>query len=100
MINERDYTRYVICYDIPSDARRRKLIACLTSFGNRIQASVFEAMLNQALLNKLEWAIQGIILKSEDSVYLYPIRRGSEEFIKRLGSINYPIPKIDDFYIV
>jgi CRISPR-associated protein Cas2 len=99
-IDTSELTRYVICYDILNDKRRKKLTICLQNYGNRIQASVFEALLNTQMLQKLATEIKKIICIAEDSVYMYPIRRGSEEFIQRIGTINYPIPVITNCYVV
>ncbi|MEW6376162.1 MAG: CRISPR-associated endonuclease Cas2, partial [Thermodesulfobacteriota bacterium] len=41
---------YVVSYDIPDDQRRIKIAKILEDFGDRVQYSVFECLLEQDLL--------------------------------------------------
>ena len=45
--------RYVICYDIPDDKRRIKVARCLDGYGDRVQFSVFEALIDNTLMERL-----------------------------------------------
>jgi len=65
--------RYVICYDIPDDKRRTKLADILDGVGDRVQYSIFEAVMPKRLLDNLIGMIQEMIDPDEDQVVLYPL---------------------------
>ena len=65
--------RYVISYDIPDDRRRVKLAKILLDFGDRVQYSVFETLLDQKLFYRLLQRVNDTIDKQEDSVRIYPL---------------------------
>ncbi|MHC5821254.1 MAG: CRISPR-associated endonuclease Cas2, partial [Nostoc sp.] len=44
---------YVIVYDISCDKRRKKVSDLLSGYGQRVQYSVFECILNQNKYNEL-----------------------------------------------
>lgn len=44
---------YIISYDIPDDKRRNRTAKILLDFGKRVQYSVFECILDNALFEKL-----------------------------------------------
>lgn len=62
---------YVICYDIPDDRRRNKVAACLEDFGDRVQYSVFEAVLPRRLFDKLLLRLRDIVDPDDDSLAIY-----------------------------
>ncbi|MBZ0153771.1 MAG: CRISPR-associated endonuclease Cas2 [Planctomycetes bacterium] len=62
-----------MCYDIPDDSKRAKLARWLDGFGDRIQDSVFEADLDQDLLDEMWGGVQRLVDASEDLVALVPI---------------------------
>ena len=66
-------TRYVICYDVIDDRRRTKLARALDAFGDRVQYSVFEALLDALLFDKMVRAIEREIDLTEDRVTIYAI---------------------------
>jgi CRISPR-associated protein Cas2 len=70
--------RYVICYDVVNDRRRRKLASILDDFGVRVQDSVFEAVLDRALLDKCIRAIGKSLHPGEDRLSIYPLCRACE----------------------
>lgn len=43
---------YLVSYDIPETRRRTKLAKILEDFGDRVQYSVFECILDEKLLGK------------------------------------------------
>lgn len=65
--------RYVICYDVGNDRRRRVLSNTLDDFGTRVQDSVFEAVLDRVLLDKCIRAIGKILHPGEDRLSIYPL---------------------------
>lgn len=68
-----DKVRYVVCYDIPDDKRRTRLAKCLDGYGDRVQYSVFEAVLDRTLFDKMVAAVREIIADDEDQVMIYPL---------------------------
>ncbi len=76
---------YVISYDIPDDRRRAKLAKLLLDFGERVQYSVFEAVLDQKLFDKLLQRVNSVINDEEDSVRIYPMCATCETGIMILG---------------
>jgi CRISPR-associated protein Cas2 len=92
--------RYIICYDISNDKRRRRLVRCLHFFGERVQESVFEAVLNASLMNKMQSTIAGIINHESDCVYIYPVTGINDSLIKRMGKSIYAIPTKEEYYII
>ena len=65
---------YVICYDITSDSRRKKVAELLLDQGDRIQFSAFECDLSsEKELNRLTERIRSNIDPHTDSVRFYRI---------------------------
>lgn len=64
--------RVVIAYDTPSDRRRRKLARCALSYAERVQQSVFEAMLTDAQVRVLTRSLLVLADQAEDDIRLYP----------------------------
>lgn len=90
-----DKTRYVICYDIPDDKRRLKVAKCLDGFGDRIQYSVFEAVLDDALVDKLIGKLQKIIDDKEDQIRVYVLCASCARKTRRLGLVD-PDPEVGE----
>jgi len=63
---------WVIAYDIEDDASRRRVYKILENVGNRVQYSVFECWLNDAMLVELTQQVTNEIEK-HDSVRWYPL---------------------------
>lgn len=76
---------YVISYDIPDDGRRTRVADTLKDFGRRVQYSVFEALLDEALRAQLEHRLGGILALDEDSVRLYAICAECEPKLRIMG---------------
>jgi len=68
-----DSMRYVVCYDVADDKRRRRLVKALDSYAARVQYSVFEAVLDHALLQAMMQALEPILEPAEDRLMVYPI---------------------------
>ncbi|WP_013334534.1 CRISPR-associated endonuclease Cas2 [Gloeothece verrucosa] len=64
---------YVITYDIPCDRRRKKVSDLLEGYGERVQYSVFECVLNKAKYEKLRQRLRKRIKEDEDKVRFYPV---------------------------
>ncbi len=77
--------RYVICYDIPCDKRRRRIADCLEGYGDRIQGSVFEAVLDTDLFDICMEELDDLQKPTEDSIVAYRLCAACEKEIIRLG---------------
>jgi len=76
----------VIAYDCTSDKRRLKVANILLDYGYRVQYSVFEADLDQALLAELERRLGAVVNPREDSVRIYHICRKCLEQTSLFGT--------------
>jgi len=61
-----DRTRYVVSFDIVDDKRRRRAVRCLESYGDRVQYSMFEAVLPPGLFDSMLLALQGLLDPTTD----------------------------------
>lgn len=68
-----DERRYIVCYDIPSEKRRRRLARALQGWGQRVQYSVFEAQLAPTVFDKFLADIRAVIDAQHDSVLIYSL---------------------------
>ncbi|MBF0152724.1 MAG: CRISPR-associated endonuclease Cas2 [Magnetococcales bacterium] len=91
--------RYIICYDVAHDRRRRRLAVCLDGFGDRVQESVFEAVLDPLLFDKMLLAIKAIISSKQDSVLIYPLCAHCVGKVHRMG-VPGPIPGEERVFVV
>lgn len=89
---------HVISYDIPDDKRRLKVAKVLLDFGSRVQYSVFEAFLDDTLLEKLRDRLEKIIFPKEDRLRIYRMCKDCEKGIEVMG-LGEP-PEDPDVYIV
>lgn len=72
---------YVIAYDIPCDKRRKKVSDLLEGYGQRVQYSVFECVLNKTKYDELRKRLRKRIKDDEDQIRFYPI---SEHTLKQV----------------
>lgn len=89
---------YLISYDIPDDKRRVKLAKTLKDFGDRVQYSVFECILDAALLETMTSRIADIIDEAEDSIRIYALCNACEKSIHIMGQGT--VSKEEDVYVV
>jgi CRISPR-associated protein Cas2 len=61
----------VVTYDIPSDKRRTKLHKTLCSYGTPVQYSVFECLVDENELERMQAAVKRIIKPRLDDVRYY-----------------------------
>lgn len=64
--------RYVICYDVTDDKRRRRIVEVLKDHGHRVQYSVFECTIDEKTLLKLRYRLQRL-RGAGDSIMIYPL---------------------------
>lgn len=77
--------RYLVTYDIIDDKRRAKLAKALKDYGDRVQYSVFECLLEPPLFGQMLTRIRRIIRQEKDSVRIYPICQRCENESRIIG---------------
>lgn len=86
---------YVICYDIVSDKRRKKMADVLLDFGRRVQKSAFECDLNEAKLRALLRKASPHLDSKTDTLRIYRVCAACLEERELLGiKKGEPPPKI------
>jgi CRISPR-associated protein Cas2 len=75
----------VIAYDVADDARRQRVMRALEDMGDRVQRSVFEAVLTAEQLSALRERILPLIDPQEDSVRFYPLCQACKDRMDVLG---------------
>jgi len=65
--------KYVVCFDIVNDKKRKKIGEYLEEFGIRVQRSVFEIEISKVKLKNLLKILSEIIEK-EDSIRFYQMQ--------------------------
>ncbi len=66
---------YVVIYDISDDKRRRRVFNLLEGYGQRVQFSAFECVLNDRKFEELRSRLIKVVKMNEDSVRFYPISK-------------------------
>ena len=89
---------YLVSYDIPNDRRRTKLAKTLKDYGDRVQYSVFECILDNRLLENMKQKITDLIDESEDSVRIYDLCADCEKNIVIMG--QGVVSKDEEVYIL
>ena len=89
---------YLVSYDIPDTKRRTKLAKTLEDFGDRVQYSVFECILDDKLLDKMVKRIHKIAKAEDDSIRIYSICANCEKIIKVIGQGE--VTKNEEVYVV
>jgi CRISPR-associated protein Cas2 len=81
-----DALSYLICYDVPDHKRRARLAKLLDGYGWRVQYSVYEALLEAALFDKLHVEILTLIDAEADRVAVYRLCAGCAKRRLALGT--------------
>jgi CRISPR-associated protein Cas2 len=76
---------YIITYDIPCDKRRRKVAKLLEGYGQRVQYSVFECVLNSSKYQELQRRLTKRVNLTEDSVRFYPLSSHTKQDVEAWG---------------
>ncbi|BAZ46098.1 hypothetical protein NIES4102_31260 [Chondrocystis sp. NIES-4102] len=76
---------YLIVYDIPCDKRRKKIADLLLGYGERVQYSVFECVLNTQQYQQLSDRLKKRINLDEDNIRIYTISRHTLQQVKTWG---------------
>ena len=75
----------LVSYDVPDDRRRTKLAHTLKDFGQRVQYSVFECLLDEDEIARLSARVAKLTDPAEDSVRFYRLCANCVERIEILG---------------
>ena len=89
---------YIVSYDIPDTPRRTKIAKILDDFGDRVQYSVFECLLDQDLLAKMIDRLEKVVKLDEDSVRVYALCGNCEKVIKVIGQGE--VTREEKYYIL
>jgi CRISPR-associated protein Cas2 len=75
---------YLVSYDIPDDKKRTRMAKTLRDFGERVQLSVFECILDDILFKRMISRVSKII-SEDDSVRVYGLCAKCQEAVKVFG---------------
>ncbi len=89
----------LVCYDTPSTKRRNKISAHLEKYGVRVNYSVFEILISDAKLKKLEAELSKILKPKEDSLRLYSICENCLHKSKTLTDDKEPFLPVETLII-
>ena len=92
--------RYVVCYDIADEKRRRRAAECLEGYGDRVQESVFEAVLAAALFDKCMTELTAIVDVREDRVAAYALCAACDGRRRYLGIVREQDVGTEESFIV
>ena len=89
--------KYLVCYDIINDKRRKKLADLLGGYGDRVNYSVFEIELNESKREKLLYEIElkKLINKKYDSLRFYHICQNCVPKSFDVGNREEPFEKMN-----
>lgn len=76
---------FLVTYDIPHDGRRLKIATLLEGYGQRVQFSVFEIWVTDAMQHELEQTLRKLIDAEEDSVRFYRLCASCQGRVMILG---------------
>ncbi len=76
---------YLISYDITDDRRRHRVSEALKDYGVRVQYSVFECEMSEALVGQLRGRLEMELDEREDSCRIYRLCKSCEGVVGILG---------------
>ena len=93
--------RFVVCYDVSDDRRRRKISEALDAYGDRVQDSVFELPVDPPLMDKCMREIEELMDQNCDRVAVYQLCASCDGKRIYAGAAGYK-PRIgeEDVFIV
>lgn len=89
---------WVVCYDIPDNKRRHKVMKIMEGAGRRVQYSVFECEINDTRLIRLQRDLMQVIDAEEDNVRFYPLNEADIKKIITQGRAT--LDRIQKHYVV
>ncbi len=89
---------YLVSYDISDTPRRTKISKILDDFGDRVQYSVFECLIDNELLEKMVLRLQKVVKEAEDSIRIYSVCGNCEKVVRIIGQGD--VSKDEKYYIL
>ena len=86
---------WVICYDIADNRRRNRIANALLGYGERVQESVFECHLDNALLRRLQAELLPLINTDTDRLRYYPLCGKDVALVVWRGKGSVPRETVD-----
>lgn len=90
--------RYVISYDIRDDKRRYRVYKFLKKWGEWVQLSVFELILDKRDMEMLKNRLRKLIKEEEDSIRIYPLCSTCSENLEIIGE-GKPVEYEDTYFV-
>ena len=75
----------MVCFDIVDDKIRYRVVKILLKYGQRVQKSVFECMLNDADYLQMKNSLDKLIEITQDSIRYYQLCANCEKSISVTG---------------
>ncbi|OYD13901.1 CRISPR-associated endonuclease Cas2 [candidate division WOR-3 bacterium JGI_Cruoil_03_44_89] len=88
----------IVSYDITSDRRRVKIANILKDYGERVQYSVFECIIDNEILERMVKRLLKTIDGGEDSLRIYKLCKDCKKKIDVYGTAHVTEDK--EVYIV
>lgn len=85
--------RYLVCYDIASPRRLRRVAKLMLSLGERVQKSVFECELSPQERESLERQARQILDPKQDSLRFYRLCPRCSRSRQLIGTGEVPQPR-------
>lgn len=76
---------FMVCFDIVDDKIRYRVVKILQKYGQRVQKSVFECMLNDADYLQMKNSLDKLIEITQDSIRYYQLCANCEKAISVTG---------------
>ena len=92
--------RWLVVYDTPSDARRRRVVKILDAYGDRVQFSVFEVFAEGAHLERVVVRLGKVLDEDEDRLRLYPACNRCARGVRTLAGHGSEPWAAEEVYIV
>ncbi len=88
----------VISYDVKSDRRRNRVCKALKDYGERVQYSVFECLIDEPTAVRLEARLASLIKDDEDTIRMYRLCAKCSGRAKAIGTGT--LTEEEDVYVV
>ncbi|MCC6446889.1 MAG: CRISPR-associated endonuclease Cas2 [Armatimonadetes bacterium] len=90
---------FIFCYDIAQPGRLQRMEKIAESFGNRLQDSVFECLLDPKDTVRFRARVEKLIVKSEDSVIYIRLCAACGRGIEHIGVRKAPPVEATEFIV-
>ncbi len=76
---------FLVCFDIVDDKIRYRVVKVLLKYGQRVQKSVFECMLNDADYLQMKNSLDKLVDLTKDSIRYYQLCANCEKAVSVTG---------------